>query len=109
MQSAQRTGCPSAAHSSCAPPPGVGFEAAPELLKAAVWPSPPSGLKLSSGSAQTPAAGTYRSRHNDRPARLGAGSLCVMEEMEIFQSGKITNQPLQSWKKERTSCFNFSV
>lgn len=75
MQSAQRTSCQRAAPSACAPPPVAGFEAAPELLRAAGWPSPPSGPELSSGSAQTPAAGTYRSLHSGTPARLCAGSL----------------------------------
>lgn len=99
MQSAQRTSCQPAAPSSCAPPPGAGFEVAPELLKAAVWPSPPSCLELSFDSAQTPAAGTYRSHHSGRPAHLGAGSLCEKQKGSKCKDYKST---LESREKENT-------
>lgn len=100
MQSARRTSCQPAAPSSCAPPPGAGCESAPELPRAAAWPSPPSGPELSSGSVQTPAAGTCRSRHSGRLARLGAGSLCAVENMTRGQREKITDQSLQLREKK---------
>lgn len=108
MQSAQRTSCQPAAPSSCAPPPGAGFEAAPELLRAAAWPSPPSGPELSSGSVQTPAAGTYRSHHSGRPARLGAGSLCAAggNGKRSKWKDQQTNQSLMSWDTESTPSFS---
>lgn len=79
MQSAQRTLCRQAAPSSCAPLPGAGPGAAPERRRAAEWPSLPSCPKPSSDSAQTPAAGTYQSPRNDRPARPCDGSRCLAE------------------------------
>lgn len=79
MQSAQRTLCRQVAPSSCAPLPAVGPGAALERRRAAEWPSLPFCPGLSSDSAQTPAAGTYQSPRNDRPARPYGGSRCLVK------------------------------